>query len=130
MTLPPEIEEGNVEYKRKLTDIEPFREEQLTTQMKWRINEGEGEAIYYIGVNDDGSIYGLSNKEFGISIKNLSKLSKKINAKIYKLTKLFDNKKLYCKVKICFNKSNITDKEYYIGLLGNTLSGKSSLISV
>jgi len=28
--------------------------------MKFRVNEGSGEAFYYIGVTDDGTILGLN----------------------------------------------------------------------
>lgn len=53
-SLPPEIERGNIEYKLKLIDPSPVRFEHLVTQMKWRLQEGLGEAIYEIGVSDDG----------------------------------------------------------------------------
>lgn len=52
--LPPEVERGNIEYKLKLIDPTPVRFEHLVTQMKWRLQEGLGEAIYEIGVSDDG----------------------------------------------------------------------------
>lgn len=52
--LPPEVERGNIEYKLKLIDPSPVRFEHLVTQMKWRLQEGLGEAIYEIGVSDDG----------------------------------------------------------------------------
>lgn len=47
--LPPEDAEGNVEYKLKLVDPSESRFEHLVTQMKWRLREGQGEAIYEIG---------------------------------------------------------------------------------
>lgn len=53
-SLPPEVERGNIEYKLKLVDPTPVRFEHLVTQMKWRLQEGFGEAIYEIGVSDDG----------------------------------------------------------------------------
>ena len=62
--LQPEVEEGNIEYKRFILNLSPHRFEQLTSQMKWRLSEGQGEAIYYIGVEDDGSIYGLNIDQF------------------------------------------------------------------
>lgn len=47
--LPPEPEQGNVEYKLKLINPSSQRFEHLVTQMKWRLREGQGEAIYQIG---------------------------------------------------------------------------------
>ena len=47
--LPPEPEQGNIEYKLKLVSPSSQRFEHLVTQMKWRLREGHGEAIYQIG---------------------------------------------------------------------------------
>lgn len=47
--LPPEPEQGNIEYKLKLINPSSQRFEHLVTQMKWRLREGHGEAIYQIG---------------------------------------------------------------------------------
>lgn len=38
--LPPEPQQGNVEYKLKLINPSPNRLQQLITQMKWRLEEG------------------------------------------------------------------------------------------
>lgn len=48
-SLPPEPEHGNIEYKLKLVNPSNQRFEHLVTQMKWRLQEGHGEAIYQIG---------------------------------------------------------------------------------
>ena len=53
--LDAEREEGNTEYKRQLANPSPERFEELVSQLKWRLGEGQGEAIYEIGVADDGS---------------------------------------------------------------------------
>lgn len=50
--LPPEPEQGNIEYKLKLINPSSQRFEHLVTQMKWRLREGHGEAIYQIGTNN------------------------------------------------------------------------------
>ncbi|CEG82288.1 Putative Gtp binding protein 2 [Rhizopus microsporus] len=56
-TLPPEADsEGNIEYKLKLVNPSVERLEHLVTQMKWRLAEGNGVAIYEIGIDDDGTI--------------------------------------------------------------------------
>lgn len=49
--LPPEPEQGNIEYKLKLVNPSCQRFEHLVTQMKWRLKEGHGEAIYQIGMS-------------------------------------------------------------------------------
>ncbi len=38
-------------------DPSPERLEHLITQMKWRLGEGLGEAIYEVGVEDNGGMF-------------------------------------------------------------------------
>ena len=51
-----EIEEGNIEYKRYFENINTNKLYHLTSQMNWRINEGDGTCHYYLGVCDNGMI--------------------------------------------------------------------------
>ncbi|XP_018649541.1 putative gtp binding protein [Schistosoma mansoni] len=83
--LPPEIEEGNIEYKRKLVDPTPNRFEQLVTQMKWRLNEGGGKAIYKLGVDDDGHVSGLRPSELISSLTTLERMAKRLNSTLHPL---------------------------------------------
>jgi len=46
--LPPEPQTGNTEYKWKLMAPSDARLERLTTQMRWRLSEGGGVAIYEV----------------------------------------------------------------------------------
>ena len=41
-SLPPEPQQGNIEYKLKLVNPTSQRLEHLVTQMKWRLREGQG----------------------------------------------------------------------------------------
>ena len=69
------MEEGNIEYKLKLLNPSASRLEHLVTQMKWRLQEGQGEAIYEIGVADSGFLRGLSDQEMEDSIATLKKMA-------------------------------------------------------
>jgi len=69
--LAQEDDYGNVEYKLKLVHPNQERIEQLTTQMKFRLQEGNGEAKYVIGVEDDGTPKGLNQQEMYRSLSNL-----------------------------------------------------------
>uniref|UniRef100_A0A914VLF7 Tr-type G domain-containing protein n=1 Tax=Plectus sambesii TaxID=2011161 RepID=A0A914VLF7_9BILA len=73
--LPPEDEEGNVEYKLKLVNPTASRLQHLVTQLKWRLREGQGEAIYEIGVEDDGVCKGLSDNELQASLATLRSMA-------------------------------------------------------
>lgn len=173
--LPPEKDDGNIEYKRyillknkeidsnnyndielkelipllkdkiynkkddevTIDDIKDFNYEiekkrlksslrfnQLASQMKYRIGEGDGVAIYYLGVNDNGSIYELNKKEKTDSINNIRELVKFIGCKIDKII-FIDT---YIKV-IIKDKKFKKLKEKNILLLGDTESGKTTFLS-
>ena len=66
-----------MEYKLKLLNPSASRFEHLVTQMKWRLREGQGEAIYQIGVADSGALRGLSETEMEHSLDTLSKMAEK-----------------------------------------------------
>ena len=131
--LPPEIEEGNVEYKRHLCSEElktltknyNIRFQQLVTQMKYRLFEGNGIAIYYIGVEDNGSYYKLSKEERKESIIVIKKMVLYLEAKI----DYFIFNENYVKVIIKDKwKSNILPEKRVL-LLGDTETGKSTFLA-
>ncbi|XP_058799976.1 GTP-binding protein 2 [Phymastichus coffea] len=80
--LPPEPEQGNIEYKLKLINPSSQRFEHLVTQMKWRLQEGHGEAIYQIGVEDNGKLAGLSKEDMKASLKTLRDMATRLGATI------------------------------------------------
>lgn len=78
--LPPEPQLGNIEYKLKLINPGAQRLEHLVTQMKWRLREGAGEAIYEIGVSDNGQLYGLTDNDMNASLQTLTTMAQKLGA--------------------------------------------------
>ncbi|KAL0120959.1 hypothetical protein PUN28_008581 [Cardiocondyla obscurior] len=80
--LPPEPEQGNIEYKLKLINPSSQRFEHLVTQMKWRLREGHGEAIYQIGVEDNGRLAGLTKEEMKASLKTLKDMASRLGATV------------------------------------------------
>ncbi|KAG0272464.1 GTP binding protein [Linnemannia exigua] len=82
-SLPPEVDiEGNIEYKLKLIATAPDRFEHLVTQLKWRLSEGHGSAIYEIGVADDGSFVGLSPQDMEVSLQTLHRMADFLKADV------------------------------------------------
>ena len=81
-SLPPEPQQGNVEYKLKLVNPTSQRLEHLVTQMKWRLREGQGEAIYEIGVEDNGLMTGLNDDDMISSIETLREMARRLEATI------------------------------------------------
>ena len=67
----------NLTFQLKLVNPSAYRFEHLVTQMKWRLEEGQGEAIYEIGVEDNGLLVGLSNSDLMASVHNLERMAEK-----------------------------------------------------
>ncbi|XP_033101158.1 GTP-binding protein 2-like [Anneissia japonica] len=133
--LPPEVEEGNIEYKLKLINPSACRFEHLVTQMKWRLREGHGEAIYEIGVEDSGLLAGLNDADLQASLHTLRKMAHKLGATINILRQRVVNdcqfeKKTACEVLV----RKVPDDQPFIDLklavLGNVDGGKSTLLGV
>ncbi|CAE7601023.1 GTPBP2, partial [Symbiodinium pilosum] len=70
--LPPENDEGCVEYKWRLGPEHSHRRvDRLATQMKFRLAEGSGKAFYLLGVRDSGFAEGLSAREHSEAVSVL-----------------------------------------------------------
>ncbi|XP_071833412.1 GTP-binding protein 2-like [Apostichopus japonicus] len=133
--LPPEDEKGNVEYKLKLVKPTQSRFEHLVTQMKWRIREGKGEAIYEIGVEDNGMLVGLADEDLTESLTTLERMAKRLGATTVEVRRTTVESynglnKTACEVLV----RRVPDDQQYIDLrlavLGNVESGKSTLLGV
>lgn len=99
---PPEKEEGNKEYKRYLkckTNYQKEFIEKRASQMLYRLIEGEGNAIYMLGVDDDGKIYSLDKKIIDETIKNLKLIAEKIDASI-NVVRIYKNNVLTVRIKL------------------------------
>ncbi len=79
--LPHEREEGNVEYKLKVTAPSARRFEELATQLKFRLDEKGGEAFYVLGVSNEGEPIGLNDVEAEESLQNLKRVAEEIGAR-------------------------------------------------
>lgn len=80
--LAAEVEEGNVEYKLHLINPSPTRFVRLVTQMKWRLLEGGGQAIYELGVADSGALVGLSPSDLRATLNTLRAMAAEIGARV------------------------------------------------
>lgn len=129
--LPPEPQLGNIEYKLKLINPSEQRFEHLVTQMKWRLREGHGEAIYEIGVSDSGQLHGLIDNDMSASLSTLKQMAHKLEATTTVLRrKSIDNRRSVAEVlvrKIPLDQHNI---EIRVAVLGDANAGKSTLLGV
>ncbi|KII85545.1 hypothetical protein PLICRDRAFT_126321 [Plicaturopsis crispa FD-325 SS-3] len=80
--LAPEAEEGNVEYKLQLLSPTPDRFARLTTQLKWRLLEGGGYALYELGVADSGDLVGLTQDDMSRTLDTLGCMARELGARV------------------------------------------------
>ncbi|KFD71695.1 hypothetical protein M514_04256 [Trichuris suis] len=119
--MPPEQSDGNVEYKLKLVNPSPARLQHLISQMKWRLREGHGEAVYEIGVQDNGICRGLTKYEFDSSVNTLKRMAAELNASVTLLRE---------KTVEGGEDEMLKFIELRIAMLGSDDSGKSTLLGV
>jgi GTPase len=120
-----------VEYKLKLINPSPERIEHLTTQLKWRLAEGNGEAIYEIGVSDKGTLVGLTDTEMKESLNTLERMGKSISAQFCILrTKKIGKSRSVVEVLFRKNQDDQHFLEIRVAMLGGADAGKSTLLSV
>ncbi|KAA0712379.1 GTP-binding protein 2 GTP-binding-like protein 2 [Triplophysa tibetana] len=132
--LPPEAEEGNIEYKLKLVNPTQYRFEHLATQLKWRLQEGRGEAVYQIGVEDNGLLVGLTEEDMKTSLKTLRRMAERVGADIT----LLREREVECdharrKIAEVLVRKVPDDQQFLdlrVAVLGNVDSGKSTLLGV
>ncbi|UIP01040.1 GTP-binding protein [Halobaculum sp. CBA1158] len=83
-----EEEGGNVEFKTRLTrevHLAEGRMESLAAQLRHRVLSGDGEALYVVGVTDDGGIAGIAPTAFSESMDVLSLLAEEADAHIHEV---------------------------------------------
>jgi GTPase len=133
LILPPEIEEGNIEYKRQVDDQViniPDKMIKFKTQLIWRLSEGQSKAIYYIGIEDNGQLSGLTIDVLQNSINNFTKIIKSINASIVSTQIEYIGKSVYAKIIVHKLDNYHISTELNIGLLGGSNNGKSSFLGM
>ncbi|EGU12452.1 hypothetical protein RTG_01486 [Rhodotorula toruloides ATCC 204091] len=73
--LKPEVDhKGHIEYKLKLLPTSLHRMAKLRTQLKWRLIEGGGVAVYELGLLDDGTLVGLNQVDMEESLRTLGQM--------------------------------------------------------
>ncbi|XP_055324715.1 GTP-binding protein 2 [Sitodiplosis mosellana] len=129
--LPPEPQLGNIEYKLKLINPTSQRFEHLVTQMKWRLREGKGEAVYEIGVQDSGFLHGLSDADMAASLDTLKKMANKLGASTTILRrKTVSSQRSVAEVLVRKIPDDQHSIEVRVSVLGGVNAGKSTLLGV
>ncbi|KAJ2699581.1 hypothetical protein FB645_005264 [Coemansia sp. IMI 203386] len=130
--LPPESDgSGNIEYKTKLNNTSNSRTSHLATQLQWRLAEGCGHAVYVVGVHDDGSVVGITDEEFQLTVDILRDMASQLgNAHISSIKKrvLKDNDcRVVAEVGIT-QRNSVQRSELRVTVLGDHGAGKSTVL--
>ena len=123
-----EKQDGNIEYKLKLVDKTEERLQELTTQMRYRCTEGNGECFYNLGIEDNGTLVGITDNDYEETIKYLNIIAEKNNYSIQILDKTLvsDNKYIYQVLVREKNENRYIDIKVCVA--GNVDSSKSTTI--
>ncbi|MEM4373622.1 MAG: GTP-binding protein [Nitrososphaerota archaeon] len=129
-TLPPS-EIQHIEFKERLMagiHLRPEKRQKLASQMKHRLQLGNGKAVYILGVSDDGQEVGLSEIELEESLMVLRNVAIECNAVIDRVERFEENGAILAKVIISRvvepSRNHIT-----VSVAGHVNHGKSTLLA-
>ncbi|MFB6193696.1 MAG: GTPBP1 family GTP-binding protein [Halobaculum sp.] len=132
-----ESEGGNVEFKTRLTrdvHLADGRLESLTAQLRHRVLSGDGEALYVVGVTDDGGMAGIDPDAFSETMDVLSLLAEEADAHIddvetYSIGDSHDDEGMVGLVTVREGAMLEADDEHIVvGTAGHVDHGKSTLV--
>ncbi|KAI0567536.1 GTP-binding protein [Gracilaria domingensis] len=129
--LQPEDDEGFIEYKWSLVSPSRQRFAQLVTQLNFRLSEGNGEAIYELGVEDNGRKKGLSQDRLEASLNTLRDMAHELGSEIQLLREADGKEGRVAQVLVRKVPKALEDYvDIRIAVAGNVDSGKSTLVGV
>jgi len=131
MSRIPSKENKFIEFKEKLNPkihLKEDKRQKLAAQMKHKLENGDGKAIYIIGVDDHGKTVGLTEIEFEETVHVLRTVAAENSAEIKKIEKFEDQGKLIGRLFIT-TRGKAIKNHLVIGLGGHVNHGKSTLIA-
>ncbi|ORC93639.1 putative GTP-binding protein [Trypanosoma theileri] len=130
--LMQEDDDGDVEYKWRLTGITQHRFEHLVTQMRFRVGEGNGQCLYELGIANDGTPKGLPLSDYLESVETLRNMAEVLVLDTTILQEFMikaEPEPLWCgEILITRRQAKLHDGR--IAFCGSIGSGKSTLIAV
>ncbi len=127
----PSKENKNIEFKERLSTTLHLRDnkkQHLAAQMKYRLDVGNGEAVYIIGVDDNGKVVGLTNLEFEETLNVLKFVAAENSANIAKIERFEENGNLIGRI-LVVKEGKPVKRHIIVGTAGHVNHGKSTLIA-
>ena len=119
---------GDTEYKLFIHTKNPLSIEKMESQIRYRINEGDGECVFILGITDSGILIGLTKNEYEESKTILYNICTKNHYSIMELRQVeLEDKKIVYEFLI----REVDNNKYLntkVGIAGNVDSGKSTTL--
>ncbi|KAK4532730.1 hypothetical protein CCYA_CCYA13G3587 [Cyanidiococcus yangmingshanensis] len=129
--LPPESDEGNIEYKRMLVEPPPQRFAELVTQLKYRMAAGHGEAMYQLGYEDDGRARGVPEDVLEASIATVRRMAAELSADVMVWRRARGREGRVAQLLVRVRPRSCEEfTDIRVCVSGNVDAGKSSLLGV
>jgi len=129
----PRKENKNIEFKERLTPavhLKDDKKQHLAAQMRYTLEVGRGEAVYIIGVDDNGKAVGLTDIEFEETLNVLKVVAAENGARIAKVEKFSENGDGKFIGRLLFVRDGKPVKRHIIvASAGHVNHGKSTLIA-
>lgn len=118
---PPEKEFGNKEYKRLFQTNRHHNSikeliRKRTSQLLFRLIEGDGKAIYLLGIDDDGEVVGLNDYELENTLNFMKRIVKEAKGEINNIRIYKGGKGNVCSVRVILDEKilRLKQKNYLI----------------
>ena len=79
---------GNIEYKIAFIDMTLQKIKKYATQLKYRVIEGSGTAIYMLGVKDNGQIAGIAKNRVEYTKNTMTKICNEVECKLDEIVEI------------------------------------------
>lgn len=127
----PKSESQHIEFKERLIPdihLRLEKKQKLASQMKFRLENGEGTAVYVLGVRDDGSAAGITEFELEESLSVLRQVASECGAVIDRVEKFDSNGGLIARV-IISKRSKPSSNHIVVSVAGHVNHGKSTFLA-
>ncbi|XP_071476685.1 GTP-binding protein 1-like [Diadema antillarum] len=121
---------GELHAKDKLVCPSDAVYEALQKQLQERLDEGQGEMIYAVGIGDNGTKSGLSSDELAASVATLERMAQSIEADVVLLRERDLENGVVADYLV---RRKADDEDFYevrVAVVGNVDAGKSTLLGV
>ncbi|MEM4294907.1 MAG: GTP-binding protein [Candidatus Caldarchaeum sp.] len=127
----PREEANNIEFKERLVPelhLRVEKRQKLASQMKHRLELGDGTAVYILGVRNDGSSAGVSEIEMEESLGVLKHIAADCGASVVKVERFSENGGVIAKV-VLSSSAEPSKNHLVVSVAGHVNHGKSTFLA-